>query len=478
MMLISSIRRDIETTGAAGIALLVLFLGIVTNRYRFEAIPFRPHPEHIVILVALGICGWLLIQKRVSIAWQKSDLLLAAYLGIALVSSVLYPPEPRESIQYWARMLLAVAVYFVARWLVRGKTQIAAFRLALKATLVFGVLEAGFGIVSWFLYPLGINLGVDEYPLGIRGPGGVVCNFSLTMYGTLWEPNVFGSTLMLVILIAAALFISNAFIAWRKWLGAALGVMLIALAFNASRAAFATLAFGVVLVLVLVRGMELREKMKWAVAGVVLLLVVNVTSQELPRVLMQLPTAPGLVARAPCAAWIAAGMPRVVPDDPEYNPTGPESGSNVLNRILEGQTLSARMISYQHAWADFLARPLLGNGANAFAQKYTTTAHTPGWISNLFLMSLHDTGVVGTLILVGWLVWYGAGIFVSLLRAHPGALRTMVLAGAIGVFCLFVAYQATTMLWFGFVWWYLAVLEGGANGLRDRVTESQAHRMQ
>lgn len=475
-MLISSIRRDVETTGAAGIALLVLFFGIVTNRYRFDAIPFRPHPEHIAILVALSIFAWLLVQKRTPITWQKSDLLLAAYLGIALVSSVLFPPEPRESIQYWARMVLAVAVYFVARWLVRGKMQTAAFRLALKATLVFGVLEAGFGIASWFLYPLGINLGVDEYPLGIRGPGGVVCNFSLTTYGTLWEPNVFGSTLMLVILVAAALFISNDFIAWRKWLGAALCVMLIALAFNASRAAFATLAFGVVLILVFVRGMALREKIKWTSAGIVLLLAVNVTSQELPRVLMQLPTAPGLAARAPCAEWIAAGMPRVVEDDPEYNPTGPESSSNVLNRILEGQTLSARMISYQHAWADFLARPWLGNGANAFAQKYTTTAHTPGWISNLFLMSLHDTGIVGTVILAGWLVWFAAWILVTLRQARPGALRTMVLASAIGTSCLFVAYQATTMLWFGFVWWYLAVLEGGANGLCKGVTELQARR--
>jgi len=79
-----------------------------------------------------------------------------------------------------------------------------------------------------------------------------------------------GSTLMLVILIGATLFVSNEFAVWQKWLGAALGIMLIALAFNASRAAFATLAFGIVLIVAFVRGMNLREKIKWAGAGAVL----------------------------------------------------------------------------------------------------------------------------------------------------------------------------------------------------------------
>lgn len=466
-MLTRSIRRNLETTGAAGIALLVLFLGVVTNRYRFDAFPFRPHPEHFALLIALGILGVLWLQKRASISFQQSDILLAAYLLAALISSLVYPPEPRASVQYWARMVLSVAVYFVARGLVRGNLQISAFHLALKALLLVGVLEAGFGILSWFLYPLGVNLGVDEYPLGIRGPGGIVCNFSLTMYGTLWEPNVLGSTLMLVILIGATLFVSNEFVAWRRWLGAALCIMLVALAINSSRAAFATLAFGIVLVLVFVQGMALREKLKWAAAGAVLLLAVNIASQELPRVLMQLPTAPGLAMRAPCAAWIAAGMPRVVPDDPESKPTGPESGSNVLNRVLEGQTISARVVSYQHAWADFLARPLLGNGANAFAQKYTTTAHTPGWISNLTLMSLHDTGLVGTVILLSWLAWFAWRTSHAWRYSPASPLRTMVLALGVGLVCLFLAYQATTMLWFGLIWYLLAVMEVGTDVLES-----------
>lgn len=471
--IIASFRQDWVTTGVAGTALLVLFLGVVTNRYRFESLPFRPQTEHFALLFALGVLVWLVLQKRARLRFQPSDLLLAAYLGVALVSAILFPPEPRESVQYWARMFLSVLVYFVARGLMSA-AQIPSYRLVLKALVVLGVLEALFGIVSWFLYPLGLNLGVDEYPLGIRGPGGILCNFSLTMYGTLWEPNIFGSTLMLVILFGAALFVSNEFATWRKSLGFALAIMVAAMGLNASRGAFLALFLGLGLIVLFVRGMSLGGRLKWAGAAALFLLAVNISTQQISNVLMQLPSAPGLAARAPCAEWIAAGMPRGVEQgDPEVDPaTGPDSDLGAVNRMLEAQTLASRWVSYRHAWDDFLARPLLGNGPNSFGQKYTTTAHTPGWISNLVLMALHDTGIVGTVILLGWFALLAWRVFRALLKPPPAqsdspraALRTLVLALGIGLLCLLAAYQVTTMLWFGLMWFLLAALESGTSVL-------------
>src|SRR5581483_3810617 len=99
---------------------------------------------------------------------------------------------------------------------------------------------------------------------------------------------------------------------------------------------------------------------------------------------------------------------------------------------------------------------------NSFGQIYTTTAHTPGWISNMFLMALHDTGIVGLAILLSWLVWFALTVFSALHHAPSSESRTLVLALSIGLLCLLVTYQVTTMLWFGFVWWYFAVLGAGA----------------
>lgn len=473
--ILTSFRRDWVLTGAAGTALLVLFLGVLTNRYRLETLFLRPHPEHFALVIAIGALVWLVIQKRTRIRFQLADLLLGAYLGIALVSALLFPLEPRASVQYWARMFLSILVYFVARWLMSG-APIPAFRLILKALFGFGVLEALFGIVSWFLYPSGINLGVDEYPLGIRGPGGILCNFSLTMYGTLWEPNVFGSTLMLVVLSGATLFVSTEFASWRKYLGIALVIMLVAMGLNASRGALLSLLLGMGLVVLIAGGMSLWGRLKWAGAALVLVLVVNISAQQLSNVLMQLPSAPGFATRAPCAEWIAAGMPRgVQPGDPELDPdTGPDSDLGAINRMLEAQTLQSRWVSYRRAWNDFLARPILGNGPNSFGQKYTTTAHTPGWISNLVLMSLHDTGVIGTLILLAWFAVLAWRVLAVLRRRPPAetdgqraALYTMTLALGIGLLCLFAAYQVTTMLWFGLMWYLMAVLQVGASALVD-----------
>ncbi len=459
-----SFERDIQKSGAAGIALLLLLLGVMTNRYRVELLPLRPQPEHFAILAALLVLAFLYLKKRARFQLQWSDALLAVYLTIALISSLWFPENPRASALFWARMISSVAIYFLARWLIGSTNSSAAVNLAIKTLLVWGVLEAGFGITAWLLYPFGINLGVDEYPLGVRGPGGIVCNFSLTMYGTLWEPNAFGGVLMAIVVIAAALFVSNDFVIWRKMLGAAMGIMLIALGLNASRGALATLGIGLLLVLIFVPGMALAQKLKWFLAAILLVAIIIIPSLEVSRALMQLPTAPGLAQRAPCAEWIAQGMPRgTQPGDPEFDPaTGPESGSTAVRRFLEGQTLTSRWVSYQNAWNDFLKRPLIGNGANSFAQKYTTTAHTPGWISNMLLMSLHDTGIIGTLILLTWFGWF-AWLTVSAIRAAtPSPRRTQLLGLGISIVCLLITYQVTTMLWLGLIWFWFAVVEEGA----------------
>ncbi len=471
-----SLRRDVETTKIAGIGLLILFFGVMTNRYRFEGLPLRPHPEHFALGGALLILIFLYLNKRARFKLQWTDALLGIYLTLALLSSFLFPDDPRASAQYWTRMASSVVVYFFARWLISSTDVFVATNVAIKVLLLWGVLEAVLGIAAWFLYPFGINLGVDEYPLGVRGPGGILCNFSLTTYGTLWEPNVYGGVLMLIILIAATLFVSNDFVNWRKPLGITICVMLIALGLNASRGALGTLLLGLILILLFVRGMAFASKLKWFFGALVLVAAISIPSLELSRVLMQLPSAPGLAQRAPCAEWIAGGMKRGTElGDPYYDPaTGPENGSNAYKRFLEGQTLASRWVSYQNAWQDFLKRPLLGNGANSFGQKYTTTAHTPGWISNLFLMALHDTGIVGTFLLSAWFVWFAWNIWNALRAASPSAPHTRALALAIGLICLFITYQVTTMLWFGLIWWLFAVMEMSA---RVAQTKDQWHQV-
>src|SRR5581483_4834293 len=116
--------------------------------------------------------------------------------------------------------------------------------------------------------------------------------------------------------------------------------------------------------------------------------------------------------------------------------------------------------AYARAWNDFLAHPLLGNGVNVFAQKYTSPAGARDWISNLVLMALHDTGIVGTLLLGAWLMGLGAAVWHAL-RVGRGMPRTFLLALSIAYVALLFCYQATSVFWLGWNWVYLGLLAGG-----------------
>ncbi|MBI4672041.1 MAG: hypothetical protein HY741_10305 [Chloroflexi bacterium] len=65
------------------------------------------------------------------------------------------------------------------------------------------------------------------------------------------------------------------------------------------------------------------------------------------------------------------------------------TGTRILGIFI---TLATERFLLDPRW---MHNPLLGNGANVFAQKYIAHAGQPDWISNFFLMTLHDTGVIG-----------------------------------------------------------------------------------
>ena len=65
------LKRDVGTLGAAGIALLLLFLGVMTNRYRFEFLPLRPHTEHFALGIGVLVLAILFFTKRIRFRLQR-----------------------------------------------------------------------------------------------------------------------------------------------------------------------------------------------------------------------------------------------------------------------------------------------------------------------------------------------------------------------------------------------------------------------
>lgn len=139
---------------------------------------------------------------------------------------------------------------------------------------------------------------------------------------------------------------------------------------------------------------------------------------------------------------------------------------------MTSQSVFFRLESYARAWQGFAAQPLFGNGANVFAQKYMTAAGTRDWVSNLVLLTLHDTGIVGLALLGGWLA--SLGVTTGRTLKLSGPLQPFLLALTIAYVSLLVCYLATSVFWLGWNWTYLGLLAAGNIAANDlgRVNEN------
>jgi O-antigen ligase len=397
----------------AQLGLPLLIAATALNRYRFELAGGGFRIEHFVFVGVTA--AWL---ARVRPGWarfgfSRADLLLVGYLGAALVSCALFAPAPQESLKFLGLMAFGVALYWVVQAM---SAEAGEFARGVAALIAVGVAASLFGILAWAAYPLGISLGVQTYALGSFE--------TYSPYGTLFDSNTLGLYAMAAALLQVTLALDAEFARWRGWLGAGIVITLIAVALSLTRAAWLGLVFGLLLVALL----SARQKWALAIGG----------------------GAAALVALALIANSALAGG-------------GGALAEFSVARVLTSQSIFFRLDAYTRAWNDFLASPWLGNGVNVFGQKYTAPSGTRDWISNFFLMTLHDTGLVGLALVLVWLGWLAYETRRALARAR-GTMRTLLLGLTIAYLALFLTYQATTVFWLGFNWVYLGLLRGGGRG--------------
>jgi len=386
-------------------ALPLLIMATAINRYRFGGVGLRV--EHFVFLgVALA---WFIKTRptRQQFYFSRADWLLLAYLGAALVSSLLYAPVLTESLKYLALMVFGMALYWVVRALA---FKLDALTRGVLTLIGVAVAVSAFGIIAWLLFPFGVNLGVQIYSVG------TFTTFS--PYGTLYDSNTLGMYAMAAVLLQAALILDPQFARWRIALSAGILVTLVAVALSLTRTAWIGLSVGLFLIVLF------SPRRRWALAlgGAAVVLVLG-----------------ALVVNSALAG-------------------GEESLADFsLARLLTSRSILFRLDAYARAWNDFVASPLLGNGVNTFAQKYTSPAGARDFISNFVLMTLHDTGIVGALLLGAWLLQLGWGTWQAL-RTEQGRARTFLLALAVAYVALLVTYQSVSVFWLGWNWIYLGLL--------------------
>lgn len=471
---------------APALALPLLILATALNRFRFDIASAGLRLEHLALVAVAGV--WLIQflrrQRRPRFEWD--DAVLAFYWFIALIASYLNAPSFIESVKFLGLMGLAFATYWVVKAFVADEKT---FRRMVVLLLLVGVGEALFGITAWSLIPFGLNLGVQFYAFGPNSGYDISCrNFTYSPYGTQFEPNIFGSYTLGITLVLMTLLLSSAGHTRSRLVLAGIVVGIVAVALSLTRGALAGFGVGALAILAFAEGKWFDRLKLTAVAAVVLAVAVVVStelperlvrspestvafelSQECAQVIRPQPFLTGTTPRGPGALG-AGETPRLTPTPPRATPTpGPDStpaaqtpgGFMTLERLLTSESVSYRLDSWVRAVNDWLDHPWLGNGANAFAQRYITTSRTRDWIDNVELMALHDTGLIGLAVLLFWFVAGTIDLVRAIRRSPPSYTRTLLLGLALSFIGLLVAYQVTTAFWLGFTWVYLGLMRAG-----------------
>ncbi len=453
----------IVTLGPARGGLIALLLMSSLNRYTAEIAGVSLKPEHIAVpLVALALLPRLPALVR---QLRLVDLLLLAWLAWSVVGGLLNAPDPADSTKLWAMLLLVACPYFIATTTVRTAGRL--FTIV-DAWMLIGLAVGLFGIATHLLYAWDINLGVQINPV----------TADPTIPSTFRESNLFGSAMMMLALTAIGMLALGY---RRQRLALVMAVVgFVGLQVSFTRTAWGAFVVGLLVLAALLVVLSVRgayrvtpEQLRPAgiAAGCALLLTAVVwlpVGDASIRADRADTVAANATREARVEATMTAGSSAVTATLPpllEGTPTAfavptpsPEN-PDIVGRVgsiadTSDSSLRIRLEFAKQALRDWRAHPVVGLGIGSFGQTYTTTSFDRAWLSNTFVRTLHDSGLVG----LGLFLAPLALLAISGLRLTDrltGDLDRLALALGVAVVGMFVAFQATE----GFqLAWYWAVL--------------------
>jgi hypothetical protein len=453
-------RRPLSTALLNLVPLLVLIGAVSADRFgiRWHGINLRLELIAAVVLALWAIVTWRIAAVRAGlIEWC-----LAAWLVVGAFSSLVFSPAPRDSLRLTLLLVGIVALYALTVLFVRSRADLA------RAALVWvgvGTVVGVIGIVEAILYAL-----FDSH-IGISFDGtaaGNVVEFAPRVTSTLWEANIFASYLLTVWALAFALSrVPAARTPGRKWaLRVAMAIAATGIVISTTRVVWvvAPLMMLAMAAFALRRGLLSRRKLladffnptlAGIAAGLALATAMSVVACPAPS--------SSAVGGPPTAGLNIAAPPPAVAN-PFEGPGCYRSGS-VFFQHARGffhasstSSFTGRFAIAKLAIQGWLRRPIFGNGTGSYL--YVLGPAFGGWIGNVELHVLFDTGIVGFVLLLVALVAAGRPA-IRALRSAAVAWETphYVLFGVVAAsLALIATYQFTDGSWLGFTWVFFGLL--------------------
>jgi O-antigen ligase len=380
------------------------------------------------ILLAPLVASLLIGARRLktdSTVW-----LLAAILALNVVASAVNSPARSYSLLQCVNLASVWIIYLLLINFLDTREE---SELFLKRCIQAAMIASVTGIAAYLLAIAGFSVGGAEVSTGAVEH----LTNAYGAFGTMVEPNLFGSFTAAYLVLAIALLTLAA-----RNPSAALSVRLLSWLAGLSAAG---------LVLSFTRAAWLG-----AIAGVALFAIMGTRilgfRVRLPRLLVPLAAGFAVVVIIALSAGGAGSLLRF----------------KLLNLVnFETQTAALRLATYALAAAQVVAHPFIGWGTFTFAPLIAGGSDFQRlegwrnlWIGNYLLLALHDTGALG---LVTWLglLWttLAGGVRAARVSRETDPLaagRTVALTVAIAA--LLIPYLATSGFSLGFTWVLIGLL--------------------
>jgi O-Antigen ligase len=353
------------------------------------------------LLVAVVLLNRILV-RTVSPAVLRSPLALPllAYAGANLLSTLLFAVERSRGLKLDLEICTAVLTFMLASALLRRKSDLV---VAMKALWIVTVGEAALGLLFAAAY---------RGHLSAYGVSNVASGFP-AVYGTMWEPNVFGSFL------AGNFFLLLADYFGQKRRGPyTYGLIIVGLGIAASLTRTVWIACGL--------------------GGIAFFIYLYRTRRATPP--SSGATAGGALGLALTVLVLSLATP---------------FGGRLIDIVnLHSSSASGRITWFREAISEWSQMPIFGSGTGSW-----TFGQIPGaahaWLPSLFLLTLHDTGVLGIGALL-WAIWVFYRITIRGARGRSD-LSLLAFGSVVGFTCLLIAFQTTTGFWFAYPWIVMVV---------------------
>ncbi|HEY1331311.1 MAG TPA: O-antigen ligase family protein [Actinomycetota bacterium] len=420
-----------------GVQWVLLLFSSTVNRLGFDVAGATIRPSQ-VLLIPLAIRVFTMTRASLRPRWRLPEYTLIAFVGLQFATSYLNAQSRKESFFSAGLLMLGALAYFTTfESVVTRKRLIFAARIVLLTS----VLSAAAALLALFAHSLfGTVFGVS----GKSVPSAAGASAAV---GLSQEHDILGSASGAAAVMFFLLRRESNPILSRRWATAGFVVCFIAMVTSLTRAAWIGFAIAMLAAVIFHRP-RIRAGDRTLEAAMTMLAV----------------------------ALVGAGLFWLVRDLNTSSATTGYLGaiqgrsSDLLN-ISSGSGAN-RVLVAQTALQDWTRSPIIGLGTNSYGQRHTILigrAGAPGYIGDLYLRTLYDSGIVGLALL---LLFYGDLLWPRrFLKVSPGDLAPVARAFLFGMIVMAIGFAATDASFQIWAWIVLGMVRASWRMAEDQYLE-------